>query len=124
MNAIKKILIVDDNREAADTMSKLLTISGYMTNVVYSGGEAISIVKTFAPDCILLDIGLPDMNGCDVARRIREHNQTVVIVGLSGYGQDKDVAEALNAGFDHHLTKPARFVDLKHFLDSPRPVQR
>jgi CheY-like chemotaxis protein len=103
-----RILVVDDNRDAADTYSGLLQLSGHHVQTAYGAHQAIALAEAFRPHAMLLDIGLPDLNGCDVARRIREApwGQRMLLVAITGWGQQDDRQRALEAGFDHHLTKP------------------
>jgi signal transduction histidine kinase len=105
-----RILVVDDNRDAATMLAMLLDVGGHETHVVYDGLAAVDAVTTFDPDVVLLDIGLPGLNGYEAARRIRElHGGTVrrpVLMALTGWGQDEDRRRSQEAGFDAHLVKP------------------
>ncbi len=116
----KRILVVDDNEAAAIGMQKLLTHHGYEAHAVHSGTEAIKQARAFAPDVILLDIGLPDMSGHTAARTIRAEQGTrrLRLIALTGYGQDSDRAAALESGFDLHLTKPVGSADIAAALAS------
>ena len=107
----RRVLIVDDNRDAAEAISLLLTLEKHVVAAVHDGRAAIEAVKTFGPEVVLLDIGLPGMNGYEVARWIREmpDARDVLLVAITGFGQEDDQRDALDAGFDLHLTKP---VDL------------
>lgn len=112
-----RIFIVDDNRAAADSLAKLLTLRGNVTATTYTGTDAITNALTFAPDVILLDIGLPDMSGYDVARALRTDGAyTGTLIALTGYGQDSDIRKATKAGFNHHLTKPAGLAEIEEIL--------
>jgi len=104
-----KILVVDDNRDAADTTAALLEISGYEVRVAYEPGAALALLDQHAPDVALLDIGLPGMSGYELARRVRAHpnGARCRLIALTGYGQADDVAMARRHGFDLHLAKPA-----------------
>ncbi|HEX4142360.1 MAG TPA: PAS domain S-box protein [Pirellulales bacterium] len=104
-----RLLIVDDNRDSADTVAALLEHLGHEVRVEYSGGAAIAAAKEFQPRVILLDIGLPEMTGYEVARRLRQEPdlQSVWLIALTGYGQDADKRQCEAAGFDAHLVKPA-----------------
>ena len=110
------ILIVDDNQGAANSMQKLLDMRGHHTQVAYDGASALNLLATTTPDVVLLDIGLPDMDGYEVAGRIRAAGLATVIVALTGYGQSDDKRRAEDAGFDHHLTKPVGLADLEAVL--------
>jgi len=112
----RKVLIVDDNQDAANALSKLLTFMGAETHTAYSATEGLAAVPRIDPDVIILDIGMPDMNGYQLARSLREKGFSKIIVALTGYGQREDKQKAKDAGFDRHLTKPARSEDLKKIL--------
>ena len=106
--ANRRVLIVDDNHDAADSMAMLVEFAGATTRVVYSGADALAAIDTFTPDVVLLDIGMPGMDGYEACRRIREkHGDSVAVVAVSGWGQQSDKDSATRAGFDAHLTKPA-----------------
>lgn len=112
-----RILVVDDNRAAADALAKLLSLRGNETEAVYTGEDAITRAPSFTPDVILLDIGLPDMEGYDVARALRSDDSiSAVLVALTGYGQESDIRKANKAGFNHHLTKPAGLAEIEAIL--------
>lgn len=111
------ILIVDDNKAAADTLAKLLRHYGHTVHVAYSGEDALSNLTKVEPELILLDIGMPDMDGYAVAREIRSRGWTGKIVALSGYGQDVDRAHSKEAGFDDHLLKPVLSDDIIAILE-------
>jgi len=104
-----RILVVDDNRDAAEATKVLLELGGHEVKMVGDGSEALASAPVFAPDVVLLDIGLPMMDGYQVAQRLREVAQTRAscLIALTGYGQPADRERARVAGFDHHLTKPA-----------------
>jgi DNA-binding response OmpR family regulator len=103
-----KILVVDDNRDAADTCAMLLEISGHLVQTAYTGHAALELAEDFAPHAMLLDIGLPDLTGYELAERIRAASwgQDITLVAVTGWGQEEDRVRALQAGFDHHLVKP------------------
>jgi CheY-like chemotaxis protein len=113
-----RILVVDDLRDAADSMAMMLETMGHDVRTAYDGLEAVQNAATFQPNIILLDIGLPRMNGYEVARRIRDEpwGGNVALVALTGWGQDADKRQSLEAGFDHHLTKPVDLVALEKLL--------
>jgi CheY-like chemotaxis protein len=111
-----RILIADDNGAASDSLAKLLSLKGHVTRAVYSGNEVLTSIDTFIPDILLLDIGLPDMSGFEVAKRLREQGLTIKIVALSGYGQQEDKKRAAEAGFDDHFTKPMPIKRFEEYL--------
>jgi CheY-like chemotaxis protein/two-component sensor histidine kinase len=104
----RRILIVDDNRDSADTLGALLGRLGANVSVVYTGPAALEALDTFDPDVAILDIGMPEMDGYDVARRIRSRadRARVLLIALTGWGQEHDKQRARMAGFDHHVVKP------------------
>jgi CheY-like chemotaxis protein len=104
----RRILIADDNRDSADTLSILFRLSGHQVYVAHSGTEALEVAKRVRPDIGVFDIGMPDMSGYDVAERIRHEawGKKIKLIAVTGWGQDADKRRALAAGFDHHLTKP------------------
>lgn len=112
-----RVLIVDDNEAAARGLSKLLEIKGHTTAMAFDGAGAITEAERFEPEVILLDIGLPDVSGYEVARRLREGKSTALLVALTGYGQEEDKMKARGAGFDHHLTKPVGIADVEALLE-------
>ena len=111
------ILVVDDNKEAADGLAKLLQYVGHTVEVAYDGRAAIETFRSFSPDVVLLDIELPEMNGYEVAKFLREEiKSTAILIALTGYGQVEDRAKAENAGFDYHLTKPIALAEIEKIL--------
>ncbi len=117
-NRALSILLVDDNQAAADGLAKLLEYKGHAVRVAYSGPDALEMVRKEVPDVVLLDIGLPGMDGYEVARRMREArlDDALILVALTGFGQDEDKAKALAAGFNFHLTKPVGVGDVEAIL--------
>ncbi|MCC2633421.1 MAG: chemotaxis protein methyltransferase CheR [Ramlibacter sp.] len=109
-----RVLLVDDNKDAADTAGALLEISGYEVRIAYDPGVALTLLDDFVPDVAVLDIGLPGMSGHELAARVRAHRNggTCYLVALTGYGTSADVARAHEAGFSQHLVKPAGPGDL------------
>ena len=103
-----RVLLVEDNRDAADSLRMLLEFSGYKVTVAYSGAEGVKVAKEFRPDIIVCDIGLPGMDGFAVAKALRENPETAAarIIAVTGYGGEDDRQKALEAGFNTHLVKP------------------
>ncbi|HEX9206598.1 MAG TPA: ATP-binding protein [Steroidobacteraceae bacterium] len=116
--ASRRILVVDDNRDAADGLALLLQTSGHEVQVAYDGCEAVRAARAFQPDLVFMDIGLPGLNGYDAARAIRGEpwGQRMALVALTGWGQDEDRRRSREAGFDHHLVKPVSFEDALQVL--------
>lgn len=111
-----RILVVDDNEAAATALTRLLNLKGYGAEFALNGREALESVQTFKPYVVLLDIGLPDVDGYEVARTLRERGFLRSIVAVSGYGQDEDKRRALREGFDHHFTKPVAIARLEEYF--------
>jgi CheY-like chemotaxis protein len=103
-----RLLVVDDNVDAAQTLAAILELSGYEVRVAYSGAEGLRIAAEWQPDVGVLDIGIPDLNGYDLCRGIRQSNlqRQPLLIACTGWGQQEDVQRAHEAGFDHHLVKP------------------
>jgi len=114
----QRILVVDDNRDAADTLGLLLEGDGAEVRVVYDGRAALAMAETFLPTSVLLDLGMPGMDGYEVARRLRQDERfaNVRIAALTGWGQDADRRQTRNRGFSHHLTKPVSMEELHRIL--------
>ena len=104
----RRVLVVDDNADAAEMLAALLTFDGHDVRTVLNGPAALAVVRDFPPDIAFLDIGLPGMSGFELARRLRAVPDLsgVTLVAVTGWGQDEDRRESRNAGLDHHLTKP------------------
>ena len=104
---------MDDNEDAADLLGESLREFGHVTRVAYDGPSAVQIALEFQPEIALLDIGLPVMDGYELARRLREgHGGRLQLVAITGYGQPSDRERAFEAGFDAHLAKPVEFDKL------------
>jgi signal transduction histidine kinase len=116
--ARRRILVVDDNRDIAAFLAMVLDRLGHETQTAHDGLEAVAAVEAFRPDVVLLDIGMPKLNGYDAARRIREQpwGKTVVLVALTGWGQEEDRQESREAGFHFHLVKPIEPAALEKLL--------
>jgi len=112
-----RVLVVDDNEDAANSLATLLEVMGYEVRTAYDGPEAIEAADEFQPAVALLDIGLPRLSGYDIARHVRERRGTeVLLVAITGWGQEDDRRRAREAGFDHHFTKPADFEVLLELI--------
>jgi two-component system CheB/CheR fusion protein len=120
--AHRRILIVDDNRDSRETLATLLRLFGHDVRTAHDGRHALEMAAAYRPDMVLLDIGLPVLNGYEVARRLRaepDHRDTV-LVAVTGYGGEEDRRRSLAAGFDHHMVKPVDFDSLQALLASLR----
>jgi CheY-like chemotaxis protein len=121
----RRILLVDDNLDTASSLAVLFQIAGHETEVAHDGIAAIETATGFRPHVILLDIGLPGMNGYDICQRLRERSwaQAVIIIALTGWGQEADREKSRAAGFDHHLVKPVDFPELLALVTAGDPVR-
>jgi CheY-like chemotaxis protein len=112
----RRVLIVDDNQDAADSLAVVLRFEGHDATVAYSAQAAVETVASSAPEFVLLDIGLPNINGYEVARRIRACGASARIIALTGYGQVEDRQRSADAGFAAHLVKPVDIAMLRSML--------
>jgi CheY-like chemotaxis protein/anti-sigma regulatory factor (Ser/Thr protein kinase) len=117
----RRILIVDDNEDGALSLAMLLKLEGHETHTAHDGLEAVAAAERIRPDAVLLDIGLPGLNGYEVCRRIRQQpwGKDIVLVALTGWGQEEDRHRSTAAGFDTHLVKPVDHDALAELLASP-----
>ncbi len=121
-----KILVVDDNRDAADACAMLLELSGHHVQTAYTGRHALELAEAFRPHAVLLDIGLPDLDGYQLAAKFRAApwGRGVSLVAVTGWGQEEDRRRAFEAGFDYHLTKPVAAETMESMLHSLGPAFR
>jgi PAS domain S-box-containing protein len=121
----RRVLVVDDNEDAAGSLVMLLQIAGHESFVAHDGVTAIATMERHRPDVVLLDIGLPGLNGYEVCRRVRQQawGKDVVMIALTGWGQEKDRRESREAGFDGHLVKPVDYVALTALVNSFAPAE-
>jgi signal transduction histidine kinase/ActR/RegA family two-component response regulator len=117
--ALARILIADDNRDAADSLALLLEIAGHEVTVVYSGRQALETYRRLKPEAVILDIGMPDITGYEVARSIRAEtaDDKLLLMAITGWGQPDDLAKTRAAGFDRHLTKPVAIEEVQRALN-------
>ncbi len=116
----RRLLVVDDNKDAAESMSMLLEMWGYEVAFAYDGPSALETARQWQPEAVFLDIGLPGMDGYEVAARLRALPQTkdAVLIAITGYGQEDDRLRSRRAGIDHHLVKPVAPDALRSLIDS------
>ena len=116
----RRLLVVDDNKDAAESMSMLLEMWGHDVAYAYDGPTALETAEQWQPEAVFLDIGLPGMDGYEVAERLRElpHAKDAVLIAITGYGQDDDRLRSRQAGIDHHLVKPVAPDALRNLIDS------
>ncbi len=118
--AARRVLVVDDNRDAAESLADLVSMLGHATEVAYDGPSALEKARAHPPDVVLCDIGLPGMDGYEVARALRaQHGPAIQLVAVSGYAQPEDVRRAGEAGFDAHLAKPPDPLEIERILTAP-----
>ncbi len=113
---------MDDNVDAADSLAALFANLGHEVKTLYGGAQALAIYDAFAPDVVLLDIGMPGMDGLEAARRLRQRNRTpqTLLVAITGWGQAQDFIASQQAGFDLHLVKPLDESDVIRCLETSR----
>jgi CheY-like chemotaxis protein len=111
------VLVVDDNEDAADSLAQWLRHSGHQVEVAYSGLKALACVRSFQPDVVVCDLGLPELTGYDVARAVRRDMQRPIrLVALTGYARPEEVSRCIECGFDAHVAKPAAPADIERML--------
>jgi CheY-like chemotaxis protein len=115
-----KVLVADDNQDAAETLAVLLALDGHLVKTANDGAAALVIAQTFRPDVAVLDIGMPELNGFELAAAIRREPwaRHTRLIALTGWGKDQDKQQAMEAGFDEHLTKPVNPEKLKALLST------
>jgi CheY-like chemotaxis protein len=121
-----RVLVVDDLAASADTLRTLLEMEGFEVQVASEGQEALRIAQAFKPDVVLLDIGLPGMNGFEVAQRMRSEpwSRDALLIALTGYGEAESRSRSAQAGFDFHMVKPADVNLLLARIANPRAARR
>jgi PAS domain S-box-containing protein len=122
--ATYKILVVDDGRDAADSLALLLRLHGHETRTAHDGVEAVELAEGFRPDVVLLDIGMPRLNGYETCRRIRSTpwGKNMVLIAQTGWGQEEDRRQTEEAGFDAHIVKPVDYTRLLRLISSLAPT--
>ncbi|MBN8280805.1 MAG: response regulator, partial [Gammaproteobacteria bacterium] len=113
-----RVLVADDNADAAQSLAMLLKLNGHDTRIARDGLQAVEIAREYVPDVVLLDIGMPRMNGYDACREIRRNlaGQPPLMVCVSGWGQDRERRASADAGFDRHFVKPVEYAELEALL--------
>ncbi len=114
--ASRRVLVVDDNADSAESLAMILSLRGHEARTALDGPQALAVAREFRPAVVMLDIGLPGMDGYEVARRLRSEHDGILLVALTGYGQDEDRRRSKEAGFDHHLVKPVDFAVLQEVM--------
>ena len=111
-----RVVVADDNIDAAMTLAALLGLQGHDVRTAHDGTQALEEVLRFEPHVVILDIGMPGMNGYKVASALRDRNLDVMLIAVTGWGQEEDRHRSKAAGFDHHLVKPVDFTTLSDLL--------
>jgi CheY-like chemotaxis protein len=119
----QRFLVVDDNVDAATALAELLRLLGHPVEVAHDGLRALAAARRFQPEVALVDIGLPVMDGFELAGRLREQHPELRLVAVSGYGLERDRERSAQAGFSDHLVKPVEFAMLERLLISVRPAR-
>ena len=115
--ASRRVLVIDDDEDVAEAMAMLLRVLGYEVQTLGRSREAVERVGHWQPQVVLIDIGMPDISGHEVARQLRQvYGGRLTLVALTGYGSQQDIEQARQAGFDHHLLKPAKVEDIQAIL--------
>lgn len=119
----KRVLVVDDNAEQLMVLVTNLRYEGYSVQTAHNGLEGVKVATQWRPDFVLLDIGLPDLDGYEVARRLRAEPEirSIRLIAVTGYGTEHDVAQARAVGFDGHITKPVEFSELLTMMAASSP---
>jgi two-component system CheB/CheR fusion protein len=122
----RRVLVVDDNHDAADSLAMLLRLAEQDVRVAYDGSTSLAHAQEFQPELVFLDIGMPGMDGYEVARRLRQQPglENAVLVAVTGWGQEEDRRRSLEAGFDGHIVKPAEPRNLREFFAHPKLRRR
>lgn len=113
-----RLLVVDDHADSANILGRLLRRQGFQTEIAYDGPSALAAARVFQPEVVLLDIDLPKMDGCDVAKHLRQIPtlRNCLLIAVSGYGREEDRRRCLDAGFDHFFLKPIEWESLHGFI--------
>ncbi|MBW8831747.1 MAG: response regulator [Burkholderiales bacterium] len=119
MSKSRRVLLIDDNVDAAESLAQLLALSGHDARTAGDGAQAMRVAQEFQPEVVFCDLGLPGMNGFDLARELRTlpFGRDIVLAALTGYGQPSDRENTARAGFDAHLVKPVDPSIIESFLD-------
>ena len=121
---MERILVVDDNLDALETLSMMVRLLGHDVATAHDGEEALAALGRFQPQVVLMDIGMPKLNGYDAARRMRQlpYGAGLLLIATTGWGQEEDRHRTADAGFDHHLVKPVEPAVLRKLLEDYAPA--
>jgi CheY-like chemotaxis protein/anti-sigma regulatory factor (Ser/Thr protein kinase) len=121
----RRILVVDDNADARESLYSLVTRLGNDVRCAQDGLEALQVAQAFQPEIVLMDLGMPNLNGYEAARRMRQEpwGREIALVATTGWGQDEDRRRTAEAGFDRHLVKPIEIASLREILTAPAPLR-
>jgi CheY-like chemotaxis protein len=122
----QRVLLVDDNADSSEPLSLLLQAKGHDTRIAVEGEEALALADAFQPNCVVLDLGLPGIDGYEVARRLRErpYGESLILVALTGWAGKEVRTKAAEAGFDYHLVKPVNWEELEHIVTAESAQSR
>ncbi len=117
---VRRVLVVDDDRDAAESLALLFRLDGHHVSLAHSGTQALTVARAEAPEVVFLDVELPGMDGCEVARRLRQEPRfrEVLLAAMTGHGQEQDRRRCRDAGFDLHFVKPVDPVILRDLLNN------
>ena len=115
----RRILVVDDNDDAAVMLATLLSIEGHSVRIAHDGKAALNMAEEFQPEICFCDIGMPDMNGYELASRLRSLFPQCLLISVSGWGREEDRRRSQESGFNHHLVKPVTFEDIMNLIHHP-----
>jgi CheY-like chemotaxis protein len=118
----RRVLVVDDNADATEMLHVALSNAGHMVRTAATASDALAVAAGLDPEIAILDIGLPDVDGYELARRLRQSHATIRLIALTGYGQTGDVIAAKSAGFDAHCTKPVTTAALLELIEECAPL--
>ena len=119
MSKTRRVLLIDDNVDSAESLAQLLVLSGHDARTALDGVQGVAMAEEFRPEFVFCDLGLPGMTGFEVARQLRSrpYGKDMILAALTGYGQPSDREESIRAGFDAHLVKPVDPNVIESFLD-------
>jgi CheY-like chemotaxis protein len=121
----RRVLVVDDNADALESLSSLVKLMGNEVRQAKDGLEAVKVAGTFRPEIVLMDLGMPNLNGYEAAQRIRQEawGSEIALVATTGWGQEEDRRRTSEAGFDRHLVKPIEMNSLREIFAAPAPLR-
>ena len=124
-SGLRRVLVADDNRDAAESLATMFELLGHRVAIAYDGEQAVTEAERLQPEVVLLDLGMPRLDGLGAARRIREFPwaKNAVLIATTGWGQEQDRLASRSAGFDHHLVKPVAMSELEKIIAEMPPPE-